>query len=237
MQKHLLKIMALLVIVGGITLAMPAKASSETETSSGESPICHLRANPNEISIGGGTTLIWWSTGGVVEGKLYPKGSDHLIKTFSGDRGWHWISGIVDTRKYTLVVKNEAGNTADCDAEVAVKEKSDNDNENVDNQGDDSDDSITEVVVKNKKHRHHHRNSKKYKKHKKYRGHSNRKIYKKIKHWKKHNRAKYLQYKAVYKKYKGTSHKKLKKRLSASEYAIYKEYKIYHEYKEYLHYR
>ena len=196
-------------------------------------PTCHLRANPNTIQAGGATTLIWWTTGGVTQSKLYPKGSDHLIKTFRGDNGWWWISGITDTREYTIKVKNNDGQTASCTTRIVVK-NNDKEENNGSNEGVSSSNSDHKI---SKKHHRHNKYYKKYKHHKKYRGSHNKAIYKKIKNWKKHNRTMYLKYKFIYKQYKGISSKKLKKRLSLAEYKIYHEYKVYHEYKEYKHYK
>ncbi len=235
MKNSLLKLGGTIFAVGGLLLmsTLVTFAANEGSDDSSPTPSCHLRANPSDIIIGGGTTLIYWTTGGVVEAKLYPKGSNHLIKTFSSERGWHWISGIVDSRDYNLVVKNEAGKTSSCTAHINVvteEDNSDTDNDNKIN-------NETSQKKVNSHHHHKHKYSRKdkrrYNKHKKYRGAKNKAIYKKIKNWKKHNPALYFEYRTIYKKYKGTSHKKLQKRLPAVIYDKYRQYRIYHEYKEY----
>jgi len=87
----------------------------------GDDPACTMYATPDTIEAGGGTTLDWDVNEYTVRAYLHPKGSSSWMQEVPLDGSW-WISGIMDSRDYTLTVENAEGVMADCDAHVTVEE-------------------------------------------------------------------------------------------------------------------
>jgi len=106
-----------------ISLAMTAVTvlASEEAGYGGDAPACTIHATPDTIKVNGGTTLIWNVSENVTSAYLHPKGSTDWMQEVPLN-GWWWISGIVDSRDYTLTVTSEDGQTADCDAHITVEE-------------------------------------------------------------------------------------------------------------------
>jgi hypothetical protein len=88
----------------------------------GDAPACTMHANPDTIDYNGATTLTWTVNEAVVSGYLHPKGSTDWMQEVDLNGTW-WISGIVDSRDYTLTVESADGQTADCDAHITVREE------------------------------------------------------------------------------------------------------------------
>jgi len=86
----------------------------------GDELTCNIFANPNEISSGEGVNLIWNSTGNVVEAFLHPTNSTHVFANVAPNGSW-WISGITDSRSYSLTVLDDKGNSVTCNALVSVR--------------------------------------------------------------------------------------------------------------------
>lgn len=84
-----------------------------------EDPSCELYADPDVISAGGGTTLVWDSSDNAISAVLHPKNSTSWMQGVPLDGSW-WISGITDSRTYSLTVKTAGGRTATCDAPITV---------------------------------------------------------------------------------------------------------------------
>ncbi len=82
---------------------------------------CDMYADPATIAEGGGTSLVWSSTGEVVTAKLHPTGSESYFAEVGPAGSW-WISGITDTRSYSVTLWNESGDSVTCDAPIAVEE-------------------------------------------------------------------------------------------------------------------
>ena len=80
---------------------------------------CEVEAVPSTIGAGGATTLVWSSTG-AVSAKLSPTGSNSFFADVTADGSWY-ISGIQDSRSYTVTVFDAEGNTATCNAPIAVE--------------------------------------------------------------------------------------------------------------------
>lgn len=87
----------------------------------GDPVSCTLTATPDTIETGGGTTLDWTVSPNVVSAVLKGKNSNSWMQNVPLDGSWY-ISGILDTRAYTLVVTGPEGQTAECDATVTVEE-------------------------------------------------------------------------------------------------------------------
>jgi hypothetical protein len=78
---------------------------------------CTVSATPTDIAQGGATTLAWTSSTGTVSAKLHPFGSTEYFADVTPEGSWY-ISGIVDTRQYSVTVYDEDGNSATCDTPV-----------------------------------------------------------------------------------------------------------------------
>lgn len=85
----------------------------------GDPVSCELTATPDLIAVGGGTTLSWVVSSNVVNAYLTPKNSTSWMQNVPLDGSWY-ISGILDTRQYTLHVEGAEGQTASCDALITV---------------------------------------------------------------------------------------------------------------------
>lgn len=215
MKEYLFKVGLASVILSSVMILANVNEALATDDEK-LAPSCEMSANPDVIQVGGAITLSWYANVVVAKAKLYPKGSEHLIREFSEtDRGSWWISGIIDSREYTLVIESRAGEIASCNASVDVVIN--NDEETGDNQFSESSSS----------------NNDKDNKYKKYRGSDNKKIYKKIKSWKKNKNPLYYDYKKSYKKYKPLSNGERKIFWGLADYSKYKEYKVYKKYKKY----
>jgi ABC-type thiamin/hydroxymethylpyrimidine transport system permease subunit len=111
----------MLAIVAIFSVATPAFAVADPEFGYGGDPVsCTMVAIPDTIGVGGGTTLDWTTSSNVVSAKLSPKGSTSWMQSVPVDGTWY-ISGIVDTREYTLTVTGPEGQTATCDALINVE--------------------------------------------------------------------------------------------------------------------
>ncbi len=214
MKKMFLRtIILVMVVLGGISLSNRALAD-------GNVPTCRIHTNPSAILKGEATTVIWYASPDTIKATLYPKGSDHVIKVFSGQEGWWWMSGITDSREYTLIVENAEGKTGSCTAGVSVVAQKDNKN------SDEGKDKSIEKRDKSKS------SSCKFNKHKKAKY---KKAYRKVRHLKKHHYSTYLEYRHLYKKYKHLSSKERLHKLGAVDYKKYKLYKRYRKYKKCYH--
>lgn len=107
----------------------------EVEEGVSEELTCDMYADPEAIAQNGGTNLMWSSTGAVVEAKLHPTGSESYFADVSASGSW-WISGIVDTRSYSVTLWDEEGNSVTCDAPVTVTEEEEEELECYDWDGD-----------------------------------------------------------------------------------------------------
>lgn len=83
------------------------------ETDPGTLPTCTLEAIPDTIPAGGGTTLVWTSSDNVVSAKLSPEGSTSYFADVTPNGSW-WISGINDSRGYSVTVETAGGQTETC---------------------------------------------------------------------------------------------------------------------------
>lgn len=90
-------------------------------------PTCSLMADPSEIAEGGATTLSWTSENGV-SAMLVPMGSTSKIADVSLDGSWY-ISGISNTRGYSVIVTGADGQTTTCDAKIYVDEEEEEEEE------------------------------------------------------------------------------------------------------------
>lgn len=90
----------------------------------GDPVSCTMTATPDTIGVGGGTTLDWTVSPNVVSAVLKGKNSNSWMQNVDLDGTWY-ISGILDTRTYTLVVTGPEGQTAECDASVMVDNEED----------------------------------------------------------------------------------------------------------------
>ena len=86
----------------------------------GDHVTCSLLAMPDTISPGGGALLTWDVSSNVSSAYLTPKNSRSWIQQVPLDGSW-WISGITDTRAYTLHVEGHNGQTSSCDAYIMVE--------------------------------------------------------------------------------------------------------------------
>lgn len=87
----------------------------------GDPVTCTLIATPDTIETGGGTTLDWTVSPNVVSAVLKGKNSNSWMQNVPLDGSWY-ISGILDSRAYTLVVTGPEGQTSECDASVTVED-------------------------------------------------------------------------------------------------------------------
>jgi hypothetical protein len=108
--------------VSVLAYAVGADLTDEGAGYGGDTPSCTMYANPDVIDYNGATTLIWQVSDNVVRGYLHPKGSTDWMQEIDLNGVW-WISGIVDSRDYTLTVESADGQTADCDAHITVREE------------------------------------------------------------------------------------------------------------------
>jgi len=112
------------IIVGITTLALMLSitpfAVQAVDFGYGGDPVsCTMTATPDTIGVGGGTTLDWTVSPNVVSAVLKGKNSNSWMQNVDLDGTWY-VSGILDTRTYTLVVTGPEGQTAECDASVMV---------------------------------------------------------------------------------------------------------------------
>ncbi len=127
-MKSLVKVFSLGFVMFLFSLSSQALAVQDVTDYGygGDTVSCNMHANPNTIENGGGTTLIWYSSDNVVSAVLHPKNSSSWMQSVPV-KGWWWLSGIIDTRTYTLTVTGENGQTADCDADITVIDNDDSD--------------------------------------------------------------------------------------------------------------
>ena len=119
-SKILVGIIALVAMVVVVPMVNVSAEEGEGSGYGGDAPACTMYANPDTIDVNGGTTLIWHVSDNVVRGYLHPKGSTDWMQEIDLNTNWWWISGIVDSRDYTLTVESADGQTADCDAHITV---------------------------------------------------------------------------------------------------------------------
>lgn len=86
----------------------------------GGAPACTMYANPSTIDYNGGMYLNWDVNENVTYALLHPKGSYSWTMEVSPTDGSWWMSGLRNTRDYTLTVYNENEESADCDAHITV---------------------------------------------------------------------------------------------------------------------
>ncbi|PID52296.1 MAG: hypothetical protein CR972_02365 [Candidatus Moraniibacteriota bacterium] len=127
-EKKVINVMASLCVVISMMFASTVFAALEDGGEEiieigygGNDPACTMYAEPDTINAGGGTTLHWDVNEYTVRAYLHPKGSGSWMQEVPLDGSW-WISGITDSRVYTLTVENEEGVTATCDAPITVNE-------------------------------------------------------------------------------------------------------------------
>jgi hypothetical protein len=89
------------------------------DTDPGDAPTCTMEAIPDTIPVGGGTTLVWTGSDNVTSAKLHPAGSTSYFADVTPDGSW-WISGIVDSRGYSVTVMTDDGQTATCTADITT---------------------------------------------------------------------------------------------------------------------
>jgi len=79
----------------------------------GGAPACTMYANPSTIDYNGGMYLNWDVNENVTYALLHPKGSYSWTMEVSPTDGSWWMSGLRNTRDYTLTVYNENEESAD----------------------------------------------------------------------------------------------------------------------------
>lgn len=95
------------------------------EEPDGDTPVvnpdlsCEVVAVPANISAGGATTLVWTGSAAAVSAQISPTGSASFFASVTPSGSWY-ISGIADTRSYTVTVFDTNGNSATCDAPITV---------------------------------------------------------------------------------------------------------------------
>jgi hypothetical protein len=108
---------------GGLTYTCDAQvivAGPETGTSGeGDLPSCDMNAVPEIISVNGATTLVWDGSENAVAARLNPTGSSYVIANVTPSGSWY-LSGITNTRSYSLTVRTATGAEYTCDAPVTV---------------------------------------------------------------------------------------------------------------------
>ena len=82
---------------------------------------CSIEASPSTISAGGETTLVFTSEGAVTQAYLMPTGSSSSFAEVTPNGSW-FISGISNSRSYSMKVMDADGNVATCDAPITVEE-------------------------------------------------------------------------------------------------------------------
>lgn len=121
MNKFTQKVAGFITMLALILSATPALAVEEGYGGGGTDPVsCTMFATPDTIGAGGGTTLDWTVSPNVVSAVLKGKNSNSWMQNVPLDGSWY-ISGILDSRTYTLVVTGPEGQTAECDASVTVE--------------------------------------------------------------------------------------------------------------------
>lgn len=116
------KIVGSVVMLALVLSATPAMATAVDFGYGGDPVSCSMIATPDTIGVGGGTTLSWTLSPNVVSAVLKGKNSNSWSQNVALDGTWY-ISGIVDSRTYTLVVTGPEGQTAECDASVTVDDE------------------------------------------------------------------------------------------------------------------
>jgi hypothetical protein len=89
------------------------------DTDPGTAPTCTMEAIPDDIPVGGGTTLVWTGSDNVVSAKLHPAGSTSYFADVTPDGSWY-ISGITNSRGYSVTVETVGGQTATCTADITT---------------------------------------------------------------------------------------------------------------------
>lgn len=98
--------------------------SPETGNSNGGSlPSCDMSAVPQIIQVNGATTLVWEGSANAVAAKLTPTGSDYVIANVTPSGSWY-LSGISNSRSYSVTVKTGTGREYTCNAPITVVEPS-----------------------------------------------------------------------------------------------------------------
>lgn len=98
------------------------EAHITVEEGMSEELTCAMYADPATIAENGGTNLIWSSTGEVVDAYLHPTESEHSFAEVGPNGSW-WISGISNSRSYSVTLTDSEGNTVTCDAPIVVEEE------------------------------------------------------------------------------------------------------------------
>ena len=98
-----------------ITVNSPETGNSGT----GDLPSCDMNAVPEIISVNGATTLVWDGSENAVAARLNPTGSNYVITNVTPSGSWY-LSGITNTRSYSLTVRTATGLEYTCDAPVTV---------------------------------------------------------------------------------------------------------------------
>lgn len=121
-MNTLMKKTAGTVLMFALLLGATPFAANAVDFGYGGDPVsCTMIANPDTIEVGGGTTLSWTLSSNVVSAVLRGKGSNSWSQNVALDGNW-FISGITNSRAYTLTVTGPEGQTATCDADVTVEE-------------------------------------------------------------------------------------------------------------------
>ncbi len=108
------------ILMLALVLGISPFAAQAVDFGYGGDPVsCTMTATPDTIAVGGGTTLTWTLSPNVVSAVLKAKNSNSWMQNVALDGSWY-ISGILDSRAYTLVVTGPEGQTAECDANVTV---------------------------------------------------------------------------------------------------------------------
>ena len=81
-----------------------------------------MNAVPEIIEVNGATTLVWDGSEDVVAAKLTPTNSSYVIANVTPSGSWY-LSGITNTRSYSLTVRTATGVEYTCDAPVTVMEE------------------------------------------------------------------------------------------------------------------
>ncbi len=119
--------------------------SPETGNSGeGDIPSCEITATPQVIEVNGATTLVWEGSENVVSARLTPTGSDYVIANVTPSGSWY-LSGITNTRSYSLTVRTATGARYTCDAVVTVVEELPPLEVEIDTESDDTE--TVEVIV------------------------------------------------------------------------------------------
>ncbi len=93
----------------------------EEDDDNDEDPSCWIDANPGSVEYGEGTNLTWDSDN-ASSASISSIGS---VST-SGNR---WVGALYNDKTYTLTVRNDSGETAQCSTTVEVDEEDDSDND------------------------------------------------------------------------------------------------------------